>query len=141
MLCVMIYIKFKFHIFIWNEIYMKFIFILKFFILHPCYLLKVMKFLVEISQFEFLVVTELQIVVYFLSKNCTTTQKKVTPSFPATPSKNCGPANPPFWKCGRRFNIPSSKRGVHRIKNITPLLLELNICDIVIYNNNRIEKK
>ena len=38
----------------------------KFFIFKPSYLLKVTKFLIEISQFEFLVMTEQSILVYKL---------------------------------------------------------------------------
>ena len=68
--------------------------ILMFFILNPSYFLKVTKFLVKMSQFEFLVMTEknvllinffcheiFQIWIYFLWENCNP-QKKVTPSFP-----------------------------------------------------------
>ena len=64
----------------------------------PSFLLKVTKFLVKISQFEFLVTTEKNIFAYklFLSLNISdfnlffmwklqTPLKKVTPSFPATP--------------------------------------------------------
>ena len=63
----------------------------------PCYLLKVTKFCVKISQFEFLVMTEKNIVVYklfchqifqiliYLFFKIATPLKKVTSSFPATP--------------------------------------------------------
>ena len=65
----------------------------------PSYLLKVTKFLGEISQFEFLVMTEKNIFSYKLSlslnisdlnlfcENCTLPPppEKLTPSFPATP--------------------------------------------------------
>ena len=61
------------------------------------HLLKVIKFIVKISQFKFLFMIYIfiykrfvslniffQILVYFLCKNCNTPSKKVTPSFPAT---------------------------------------------------------
>ena len=79
----------------------------------PSYLLKVTEFLVKISQFKFLAMTEknnfayklschyiFQILIYFVCKNCTPL-KKLPPSFPATPSKSWGPAKPP------------AERGVH----------------------------
>ena len=65
--------------------------------LTPSYLLKVTKFLVEISQFEFLVMTEknifahklfmplnIQILIYFYV-TIASSLNKVTPSFPANP--------------------------------------------------------
>ena len=66
---------------------------IKFLILNPIFLLKVTEFLVKISQFKFLVMTEKNIFVYklFLSLNIlvhvktATLLKKTTPSFPATP--------------------------------------------------------
>ena len=72
------------------------------------YLLKANKFLVKISQFEFLVITGKNIFVYklflslnisdfslFFCKNCNPL-KKITPSFPATPpSQSWGPVKPP----------------------------------------------
>ena len=70
--------------------------------LTPSYLLKVTKFLVTISKFEFLVITEENIFAYklflpwnvshfnsFLCENCNPPpMKKVTSSSPATPSKS-----------------------------------------------------
>ena len=67
----------------------------------PSYLLKVIKFLGKISQFDFLVMTEKNIFAYklflslnisdfnlFLRENCNPHLIKVTPSFPATPTKS-----------------------------------------------------
>ena len=107
---------------------------LKFSSLTRSYLLKVIKFLVKISQFEFLVMTEKKIFVYkhfvhqifqisfhfvffffFFVKLKSPLEKKVTPSFPATPlSKLKSSQVSPFWKFGRKFN-PSSRKegGVH----------------------------
>ena len=78
--------------------------LLKFLILTPSYLLKVTKFLVKTSQFEFLVMTKKNIFAYklFLSlyifdfslffyvKIATIPLTKVTPSFSPTPSKSLG---------------------------------------------------
>ena len=70
----------------------------------PSYLLKVTKFLGKIFQFEFLVMTEKSIFAYklflslnisdfnlFLCESCNSRLIKVTPSFPAIPSKSWGP--------------------------------------------------
>ena len=76
------------------------------------YLLKVTKFLVKISQFEFLVMTEQEFLFInflslnipdfslFLLKNCNhPLLKNVTPSFSATPSKNWGSVkSPPLFE-------------------------------------------
>ena len=85
----------------------------------PCYLLKVTKFLHKISQFEFLVMAEKNVFVYkpfsplnisnlfcFLCKTCTHPLKKVTPSFPATPSKSWGFVKPPFLRIWLKVNPP-----------------------------------
>ena len=82
--------------------------ILKFCILNPIPFFKVTKFLVKISQFKFLVMTEkhfwfinffghyiFQISVYFLFKNFNSL-KKVTPSFSTTPSKWWSPVRSPL---------------------------------------------
>ena len=99
--------------------------LLKFFILNPTYLLKVTKLLVEISQFEFLVMAEKNIFVYklflllnisdfglffFFCKNCNIPEKSY-PFFSSNPSKLRSCPSPPFWKFGRRFNPPSRKWG------------------------------
>ena len=70
----------------------------------PSYILKVTKFLGQVSQFEFLVMTKKNIFAYklflslnisdfnlFLCQNCNPRLIKVTPSFPTTPSKSWGP--------------------------------------------------
>ena len=80
----------------------------------PSYLLKVTKFLVKISQFEFLVTTKQRILVYklFLSLNIPDFSlffvKKLQPPPPPQkshpylseqpPSKNCRTVKPPFLK-------------------------------------------
>ena len=85
---------------------------IKIFHLKTSHFLKETKFLVKISLFEFLVMTEknvfvykckcheiFQIFVYFLCKNWNPLKKKITRSFPATLSKNWDPVNtspPPF---------------------------------------------
>ena len=86
--------------------------ILKFFILNPILSVKSTKFLVKISQFQFLVMTEKNVFVYklFLSLNISdfslsfflvkiaTPLKKVTPSFPATTLsklRSCQAPHPP----------------------------------------------
>ena len=79
----------------------------------PCYLLKVTKFLGKVSQFEFSVMSEKNIFAYklflslnisdfnlFLWENWNILLKKVTPSFPATPSKSWGPVKPPHLQKG-----------------------------------------
>ena len=95
---------------------------LKFLIVNPIFLLEVTKFLVKISQFEFLVMTEknifvyklfcheiFQILVHFFCKNCKPL-KKITPLFSSNPlSKLKSCQAPPFWKFGRRFNPPQQK--------------------------------
>ena len=87
------------------------------------YLLKVTKFLVKISQFEFLVMTEknifaykfflslFQILIDFFGENCNPPEKS-HPPFPATPSKSRVPVDPALFE-----NLvggpppPSRKRG------------------------------
>ena len=77
---------------------------------NPSYLLKLTKFLVQISQFEFLVMAEqsilvyklfchsiFQILLYFLSENYNPL-KKVTHSSPAIPSKKRSCQALPFLK-------------------------------------------
>ena len=65
------------------------------------YLLKVTKFLVKISQFEFLVMTKKNILAYklFLSSNISDFNLfSETPLFPATPFKSWGPVKPPLFE-------------------------------------------
>ena len=79
---------------------------IKIFHLKTSHFLKETKFLVKISLFKFLVMTEknvfiykckcheiFQIFVYFLCKNWNPLKKKITRSFPATLSKNWDPVN------------------------------------------------
>ena len=70
--------------------------------LTPCYLLKVTKFLVKISQTDFLVMTEKNIFVFqlFLSLNFS--------DFTRT-WRSC--QAPPFWKFDTRFIHPQQKWG------------------------------
>ena len=89
----------------------------------PSYLLKVTKFLGKISQFDFLVMTEKNNFAYkpFSPLNISDFNQlfmwqfqppwKITPSFPATPSKSWGPVKPhAFWKFGWRLNpLPLEK--------------------------------
>ena len=85
----------------------------------PSYILKITKFLGEISQFEFLVMTEKNIfsyklflslkistfqILFFLCENCTTTPWKKSP-----PLKVEALSNPTFWKFGWRFNPTQQK--------------------------------
>ena len=107
--------------------------ILKFFILNLILSFKSKKFLVKISQFGFLVMTEKNTFVYklFLSLNISdfsvffcffvlvkiaTLQppflKKVTPSFPATPSQSWGPVKPfPFLKIWLEVQPTPNRKG------------------------------
>ena len=90
--------------------------ILKFLFLTPSYLWKVTKFLVKISQFEFLVTTEKNIFVckLFLPLNISdfslffvkiaTTPEKSYPFF------SCQAL--PFWKFGKRLNPPLQHYGI-----------------------------
>ena len=85
------------------------------------YLLKVTEFLVKISQFEFLVMTEKNIFAYklflslnisdfnFLCENCNSSWKKSPPLFPSYPPLKVEVLSSPpsFWKFGWRFNSPS----------------------------------
>ena len=95
----------------------------KFFVLNPSYLLKVTKFLVKISKFEFLVMTEKNIFVYkLLSLNIS--------GFTLFLCKNYNPPPPPlFWKLGRRFNPPAERgqggwgEGVHTMMEYTRNML------------------
>ena len=77
--------------------------------LTPSYLLKVSKFLVKIFPFRFLVMADkhfclykffVEILVYFLFKNCNPSHllKKSPPLFWQPPSKNWDPVRPPFLK-------------------------------------------
>ena len=89
--------------------------ILKFFIVNL--IIKVTKFLVKISQFEFFFCHWIfQILVYFLHKNCNPPpfRKKITRSFSPTPLwklRSCHAST--FWKFGRRSNHPCRKGKVH----------------------------
>ena len=86
---------------------------LKFFIFNPICPLKVIKFLIKISQFKFLVMTEKNIFAnklflalnisdfsVFLCKNCTPspTPKKVTPLSQQPFSRNWDPVKPSLFK-------------------------------------------
>ena len=77
----------------------------------PSYILKVTQFLLKISQFEFLVMTEESVLVYklflslnipnlfyFLLKNCNPRLKKSPPFFPATLLKTKVLSSLPFLK-------------------------------------------
>ena len=90
------------------------------------YLLKVTKFLVKISQFEFLVMTQQRILVYklFLSLNIPNFSLFFVIKLQPTPEKSHHllsqqpplktevlSSHPPFWKCDRRFIPPSRKGG------------------------------
>ena len=103
-------------IFQWTSI------ILNFLSLTESHLLKVTKFLVKISQFKFLFMTEKNIFVcklfvikyfrfsFIFYVKPPTPLKKVTPFFPAAPSKNRGPVKSTlFWKFSRRFNPPGER--------------------------------
>ena len=90
----------------------------------PSYLLKVTKFLGKICPYEFLVMTEKNIFVFFVIKyfrfyfflceNCKPPpphSEKNHPPFPLTPLLkvevlSSPPPPPPFWKFGWRFNCP-----------------------------------
>ena len=85
----------------------------------PFYLLKVTKFLGNISQFEFLVMTEENIfvyklflsLIYFFCENCNPPLKKVTPH-----SKIWGPVKPPLFE-----NLVSGSTLFQRIENVRNL--------------------
>ena len=93
----------------------------------PSYLLKVTEFVVKISQFEFSVMTEQSILLdkLFLSLNTSDFRcfikklhpplKNVTPFFPSNPPLKpevlSSTPPPPFWKFGKSFNHPPSRRG------------------------------
>ena len=100
----------------------------------PSYLLKVTKFLGKICPYEFLVMTEKNIFVFFVIKyfrfyfflceNCKPPpphSEKNHPPFPLTPLLkvevlSSPPPHPPFWKFGWRFNCPpplSRKGAMH----------------------------
>ena len=94
-------------------------------IFNPSYLLKVTKFLVKICQFKFLVVEDkyyfvykffyhlkLQILVYFLYKNCNPSSCwKKSPLFSSNlPLKIEILSSPFFSKFGRRFNSPAERK-------------------------------
>ena len=97
----------------------------------PFYPLKVTKFLLKFSQFEFLVTTEQSLLVYkfFLSLNIPDFSlffveklqppEKSHPLFPSnSPLKTHSAKSPPFWKFGRRLNpFPQQKggEGVHTV--------------------------
>ena len=107
----------------------------KVFILNHILSVKVTKLLVEKSQFEFLVMTERNIFVYklFLLLNISDflftffckiappppPSKKVTSLFSSNPLLKVEVLSspPPFWKFGRRFNLPQQKggRGAHYV--------------------------
>ena len=106
-----------------NRVFQWTLIIFKFFILTPSHLLKVTKFLVKISQFKFLLMTEKNIFVgklflslnisdFSLCKNCTSTEK-FTPFFPRNPPLKIEMLSspPPFWKFGRTLNPPAEKEG------------------------------
>ena len=107
----------KRHIFQWTHK------IWKFSSLTPSYLLKVTKFLVKISQFKFLVITEKNISVYklFFALNISDFIffffVKLQPHSPSPLLKKLPSlqvivlSSLPFWKFGRRFNPPSRKEG------------------------------
>ena len=48
---------------------------------------------------------------YFFVKIATPPEKGHLPFSQQTPSKSWGPATPPFWKFGWRFNHPLAERG------------------------------
>ena len=112
----------KNRIFQWTPI------VLKFFIFNPTpSFKKVSKFLVKISQFKFLVMTEKIFFVYklFLSLNISDFSlffmQKLQP-----PSKEVMILlSPPFWKFSRRLNSPAEIGGevVHTMKNITLVII------------------
>ena len=93
-------------------------------------------------QSEFLVMTEKNISAYklFLSLNIwdfnwffmwklQRAPEKVSPSFPATPSKSRGPVKPPFFKIWLEVQPPapppSKKRGVHTMLTQTMSLVTI----------------
>ena len=90
--------------------------ILKFLSLTPSYLWKVTKFLVKISQFEFLVTTEKNIFVckLFLPLNISDFSlffvKTATTSEKSYPFFSCQAL--PFWKFGKRLNPPLQHYGI-----------------------------
>ena len=100
---------------------------IKFSSLTLSHLLKATKFLANISQFKFLVMTEKNIFVYkpFLSLNILDFslffmwKLHPIPLKKVTPSKNWDPIkSSPFGKFGRRLKPPSRKgEGVHTMKN------------------------
>ena len=109
------------------------------FILNPILSFKVTKFLVKISRFEFLVMTEKiflfiffchQIFLtsfYFFCKIATSPLKKLSPLFQQPPPlKLEGLSSPPFWKFGRRLTppLPSRKGGAH-YEVVTPMLFKV----------------
>ena len=99
--------------------------ILKILILQPILSLKVTKFFVKISQFEFLVMTEKNIFVYklslslnisdfssFFNVKIATPREKCHPLFPSkSPLKLMSFQAPYFWKFGRWFNLLPSRKG------------------------------
>ena len=99
--------------------------------LTPFYLLKVMKFLVNICQFEFLVMIEKNVFVYklFLSLNISdlfiffckiaTRWKELPPLFQQPPSQSWGPVQPPFLKIWWEVQSPQQKGSVHTIVMFT----------------------
>ena len=101
--------------------------ILTFFIFNRPYLLKVIVFLVKISQFKFLVMADehfglyffcclkFQILVYFLCNNCDSSLsllKKSSPLLHQPSSQNWDPVRPPFLKIWLRLN-PPGETGMH----------------------------
>ena len=97
--------------------------------MNPSYLLKVTKFLLNISQFGFLVTTEQSVLVYklflllnipyfslFLLKNCNPPPDKSYPLFLSnSPLKSEALSSSPLWKFGRRLNHLQQKAGVHTL--------------------------
>ena len=106
-----------------NRVFQWTLIIFKFFILTPSHLLKVTKFLVKISQFKFLLMTEKNIFVgklflslnisdFSLCKNCTSTEKIHPLLSQESPSKNWDAVKPsPLLKIWSDAQPPSRKGG------------------------------
>ena len=121
----------------------------------PSYLLKVTKFFIKISQFEFIVMTEKNIFVYklfllsnisdlslfFFCKNCNLPLKKVTSLFSSNPPLKVEVlSRPPFLKIWDKVHPlpPQQKGGAHYDMSLSnkcyttsffyyPLVLEANV--------------